>query len=695
MSLLDKASARRIRFIVRVSFLVLILAVVLLPYFALRWQKERSYASHSDMLDARGRQLGETLLNPAWLFVFSNPARLDEPATPLRLAVLPYETIRIDDPWAVRDLLDAIGCHVRITGQARVCAAVGKGDEKELQRIYLTGSFLAPNLRPQLVANGGTSPLTQMQSAHRLRIDLVVGGKEYGWLLVVRAQADGKPSDGFRLATYRIGPEGDQPRTQKAGVMDARIVQKACLDAPGAPRPCLSDAAFAVRIDRAAWRALTPREAQAPTVAELKDVRIRLRVMGPEPQTSALLDTNSPSRVAFARKALEELLQPGETITVNKRVPLRGHETVATVSSREDPKTEVARLGDWVLDFLPADGKILETFEMRDKTFWFGYKGTFKSVDAALAENATSYVVYGLFMLTAIIAVWMTIELGVVRRVLRLTKRTADLSQVVLADGDIARFDLSDLRGRDELGVLASGIDDLRSRIADDLRRKRDRIKHEEDVLHAIGHEIRSPLQGLSAVVDKDDDRAQRYIQRMLQALKTLYGNASPAEALEQATIHDERVDVALFLRSVARNALGVGIAGVELAGADQPTWVRADEAGLEDAITHVLTNATRYRLPESPISISLSADESKAVISVHNRGPRIPEDMLDRIFSYGVSDSSSTAAEGHRGQGLFVAKTYMVKMGGTISAANVGDGVTFQLRLPMAQRRINPPTPP
>ena len=34
-------------------------------------------------------------------------------------------------------------------------------------------------------------------------------------------------------------------------------------------------------------------------------------------------------------------------------------------------------------------------------------------------------------------------------------------------------------------------------------------------------------------------------------------------------------------------------------------------------------------------------------------------------------------------GQGLFVAKTYMAKMGGTIAVENVDDGVRFTLGLP------------
>jgi len=38
-----------------------------------------------------------------------------------------------------------------------------------------------------------------------------------------------------------------------------------------------------------------------------------------------------------------------------------------------------------------------------------------------------------------------------------------------------------------------------------------------------------------------------------------------------------------------------------------------------------------------------------------------------------------------HRGQGLFVARTYMAKMGGTIEAQNLSEGVQIVLTLPTA----------
>jgi signal transduction histidine kinase len=63
----------------------------------------------------------------------------------------------------------------------------------------------------------------------------------------------------------------------------------------------------------------------------------------------------------------------------------------------------------------------------------------------------------------------------------------------------------------------------------------------------------------------------------------------------------------------------------------------------------------------------------------------------MEKIFEYGFSGASGvaqTTAEGRRGQGLFVAKTWMAKMGGTIRAANEREGVCFYLELKRADRQ-------
>ena len=101
----------------------------------------------------------------------------------------------------------------------------------------------------------------------------------------------------------------------------------------------------------------------------------------------------------------------------------------------------------------------------------------------------------------------------------------------------ITHLDLSDLRGSDELGILASSLSDLLQRVKDDVRREHIRAQQERDMWHAVGHEIMSPLQSLMVLHPTAEDASHRYIQRMQQAVRVLYGSASPSEALEAATL--------------------------------------------------------------------------------------------------------------------------------------------------------------
>jgi K+-sensing histidine kinase KdpD len=202
---------------------------------------------------------------------------------------------------------------------------------------------------------------------------------------------------------------------------------------------------------------------------------------------------------------------------------------------------------------------------------------------------------------------------------------------------------------------------------------------------HAVGHEIMSPLQSLMALHGPETP-GHRYVQRMQQAIHVLYGTASPAEALQAANVPEGRLDLHDFLRNVADNAHFAGILDVRYVPPSQATGaviVRADEFALEDVVTHILRNADRYRPAGTPITLSLTASESTASATLHNQGSTIAEDLLERIFELGVSDPSLPLPPGegeHRGQGLFVAKTYMAKMGGTINARNTDDGVAFVL---------------
>lgn len=208
------------------------------------------------------------------------------------------------------------------------------------------------------------------------------------------------------------------------------------------------------------------------------------------------------------------------------------------------------------------------------------------------------------------------------------------------------------------------------------------RAAQEQDTLRAIGHEIRSPLQSLSAIHDKLGGDGQRYVKRMLRALDALYGASAPNLGLQAASIEVEDIDLRDFLERVARNAPDAGVESVTFSGPPSSVNVRADPAALEEVLSHLLSNAAHFRVPGSAIAIALSVEGRQVEVSVTNDGARISPAMLGRIFEYGVTDRPGDGAQG-RGQGLFVAKTNVTRMGGSIRARNTATGVSVLFQLP------------
>ena len=173
----------------------------------------------------------------------------------------------------------------------------------------------------------------------------------------------------------------------------------------------------------------------------------------------------------------------------------------------------------------------------------------------------------------------------------------------------------------------------------------------------------------------------------MQQAVRVLYGQASPSEALEAATLELAR---STSTRSCATSrATRTSRASTTCATqrAARPVPVRADEYSLEDVVTHILRNADRHRTPGTPITHRAdAADGAGARSTIHNQGAPIdPATARAHLRVRRVRSAATPATPSHRGQGLFVARTYMAKMGGTIVARNEADGVAFVLTLPRA----------
>ena len=669
----------RLRVLFRGVFALLAMALVALALSVLQDEKQRSHRVYAEAVGKNLAQIAARLRHPTGQLALLNPAAADRPAQPVRPLVLPYAALDFDDRNKALQAVDVAGCALRYPDDATLCVAVGSNPYAG-GFVYLVATLAAGELVPRPAAD------LQLVDVHRAVVDVAYRGQASRWVAPYEISADGRG----RLTGYA----GDAPIAVGARpVRDFRgwLWQDGRCNDPKAELPsCLRRTFISVRLPVEVFRDALLAGNPAWPPPDLDGMSLRLRLLPPG-AAPPLFDSNTPgATLPFSLADMRSLLLPGEQLTVQRSGAPQPLFRLTGAQAGDEP------IAPWVAQIirrLPVDGfdapvvsrEVIDTPLGRHELV---LTGDIRSVNLALAAVATRLAWTVGAMLLAVAFTWGVIELFVIRRITLLTRRAAAVSTGMREPGaeGLADLDLSDLRGGDELGVLAQGLKDLLQRVNDDVRREQIRTRQEKDMWHAVGHEIMSPLQSLMALHGTPGDPASRYISRMQQAVRVLYGQASPSEAFEATTLALAPLDLDAFFGLVAGNAPYIGIDGVEYRPHGSPLMVRADEHSLEDVVTHVLRNADRHRVPGTPICIGVRVDAGHVQVTLHNRGAPIADGQLERIFEYGVSDAPDSAAQGQRGQGLFVARTYMAKMGGTISAANTGpDGVSFTLVLPLA----------
>ena len=721
-----------LRIFFRAAFALLALATLGLALSVLVEEKQISLRNYQEGFRKNLSQIATQLRHPSGQLALLNSTtqttttdtqgRTTPGLSPL---VLPYAAIDFDDRSKVQQAVEMSGCQVNYTGGATLCVAVGNNPWAG-GFIYVAGSLLsADELVPHPVGDA------DLQQAHRAVVQVVMRGQTYRWLAPFETTGDvgsqsqsGAPTVRGRLTGFALDANGqtsNRPVRDFRGWLwqDSRCVQA---ETTRAALPCAKRWFYSIRLPIDMWRdALLASGASTASgskvrpqwpPADLDRMGVQLQFLPPG-TGPALFDSNTPGAVQpFALRDLKAQLQAGETLHISKQnaAPSGDAKAVpdltelAVLRADATPDADVPHWLNRLIAQLPVAGDEVRS-EARDVVdtplgrYTLRMTGDGRTVDKTLSTVATrvSWFVGG--MLLAIGLTWLALELRIIRRITLLSRRAATVSQTVRGADDALALDVSDLQSHDELGVLTSALADLLQRVNEDARRERIRTAQEKDQWHAVGHEIMSPLQSLKALHSAPNDASARYIHRMQQAVRVLYGSASPSEAFESTTLQSGTLDINNFLQQVATNAPAAGIALVEYTAKPVPVLVKADEHALEDAITHVLRNAERYRVPGSAIHLVLdiapsatspgaaggTITDNEVHLHISNQGPHIAPDMLGKIFEYGVSEQTDSAAQGNRGQGLFVAKTYLAKMGGTIGAQNTPDGVRFTMGLQRA----------
>lgn len=231
-------------------------------------------------------------------------------------------------------------------------------------------------------------------------------------------------------------------------------------------------------------------------------------------------------------------------------------------------------------------------------------------------------------------------------------------------------------------------------------------IKMKDEFLAVIAHEFKTPLTIINAAIQTLEnlygsqlsDSVRRYLQkirsnsfRQLRLVNNLLDIIRYRSG--HFKIQKRNLDIVFISRAITRSVEPYAAQkGLELSFASEVERLEmaVDEEKYERILLNLLSNAIKFTPKDKRISVALSFQQRKAVITVRDEGIGIPGDKLNMIFErFGQVDSAlSRQAEG-TGIGLSLVKTLVESLDGKIAVdSEMGLGSTFTVTLPVRKIR-------
>lgn len=137
--------------------------------------------------------------------------------------------------------------------------------------------------------------------------------------------------------------------------------------------------------------------------------------------------------------------------------------------------------------------------------------------------------------------------------------------------------------------------------------------------------------------------------------------------------------DLVEGLRPTSRHTIAV-VAGEGIVG-------ECDERRIRQVLMNLLSNAQKYSADGSAVTVTVTADERTATISVRDQGIGLDPSDLTQVFRRGYRAESARHLTG-RGLGLYFGNGIVEAHGGRMWAESPGrgQGSTFSFALPLQQ---------
>ncbi|MDP9008073.1 MAG: ATP-binding protein [Pseudomonadota bacterium] len=244
--------------------------------------------------------------------------------------------------------------------------------------------------------------------------------------------------------------------------------------------------------------------------------------------------------------------------------------------------------------------------------------------------------------------------------------------------------------------------------VALDATERKNADRRKDEFLATLAHELRNPLApirtGLQALSRPGGEGAagpiiraimERQLSQMVRLIDDLLdvSRISSGKVVLQRTRVDLRAIAELAIEA-SQPFIAAGQHDFKAELPEGPLWVDGDASRLSQVIINLLNNAAKYTAEGGQVRLSLSSDDTDAVVRVQDNGVGIPAEMLDEVFDmFTQVNRTLDRSQGGLGIGLSLVRRLTEMHGGEVAADSkgLGHGSIFTVRLPLMAAAESP----
>ncbi len=240
-------------------------------------------------------------------------------------------------------------------------------------------------------------------------------------------------------------------------------------------------------------------------------------------------------------------------------------------------------------------------------------------------------------------------------------------------------------------------------------------LRDKDHFLALLGHEMRNPLGALRNALElierhPDGDIRRRQLKIARQQVEDMSRLAE--DLLDASRLDSGKLQLkpeALDLRLEAYRLVEMWRPELAAAGLDlvlegpkapevletvtqQPVAVEVDRTRLRQMVSNLLSNARKFTEKGGRITVRLSTEDGRAILSVRDTGCGMEPSEIDRLFdAFEQGDKARELMTGGLGLGLPIVRGLARAHGGDLTASSKGPGhgSCFSLSLPLTDQSV------